>query len=119
MQSRAAVLCALAMLGTALAGCSGSDSTGTDAIGIENLGPPGGTGPYRFTALVDSEDGTYTWDLGDRLTVATGETVEHTYDFKDSAPDGRGRPGNLTVTLRVRENGTVKAYEAPLRLGTG
>ena len=120
MQSRAAWLVALAMLGTALAGCGGKTaSSGNDAIGIENLGAPGGPGPYRFTALVESENGNYTWDLGDRLTVKHGQTVEHTYDFKDSAPNARGEPGNVTVTLKVVQNGTVKPHTMGLRLGTG
>lgn len=118
MRILGAVVAALTMSTVALAGCGSAPSGGTDAIRVENLGAPGGPGPYRFTALVASE-GEYTWDLGDHLTVKTGQTVEHTYDFKDSAPDRRGQPGNVTVTLRVTEGGAAKAHTATFRLGTG
>lgn len=118
MRILGAVVAALAMASVALAGCGSAPSGGTDAIRVENLGAPGGPGPYRFTALVAS-DGEYTWDLGDHLTVKTGPSVEHTYDFKDSAPDRRGQPGNVTVTLRVVDAGAAKAHTVSFRLGTG
>jgi hypothetical protein len=119
MRTLGAVVAALTMACVALAGCgSAPGGGGSSAIRVENLGAPGGPGPYRFTALVGSE-GEYTWDLGDHLTVKTGQTVEHTYDFKDSAPDRRGQPGNVTVTLRVVEAGAAKAHTVSFRLGTG
>ena len=108
---RRAVAVTFALLLAGLAGCT-KDSGGTDAIGVSNGGAAGGAGPYTFTAKVTSENGNYTWDMGDQLTVLHGESVTHTYDFKDSA-------GNVTVTLRVRQGGADKAYTTGLRLGSG
>jgi hypothetical protein len=98
---------ALALVLTVLAGCIGGSS---DPITVENGGPPGGPGPYTFTANVDSEGDNYTWDMGDRLTVLYGKTVQHTYDLKDA---------QLAVTLKVRSNGTQQEHSVPLTLGTG
>jgi hypothetical protein len=111
MQVRKGWLMAVAMLATGLAGCSGGDGdAGGALVTVENLGPEGGQGPYRFTANVEADNGNYTWDLGDRLTVLSGKTVEHTFDIKDAT---------LTVSLRVRQGGAAKVYEAPVVLGTG
>lgn len=120
MHSRVAPIVASMLAFLALSGCvGGDDGPSSDAISVDDGGNPGGMGPYTFTAKVTSDDGNYTWDMGDHFTVLYGKTVTHTYDFKDSAADSRGNPGNLTVTLRTVQGGAAQVDTIPLRLGTG
>ncbi|HUR61572.1 MAG TPA: hypothetical protein VM286_04330 [Candidatus Thermoplasmatota archaeon] len=104
MQSPRALLVALTLTTLLLAGCSGGSSDG--GFTVKAPAQPGGA--YEFTADVKADE--YTWDLGDHLTVASGKTVSHTYDFKD---------GEITVTLKTTTGGDVKEYNQKVIVGSG
>jgi len=111
MRSRTRAWALMALVATAAVAAAGCSSKSSDSgISVANDGPDGGPGPYTFTTSVASDDGNYTWDLGDHLTVLYGQTVTHTYDLKSA---------NLTVTLRVKQGGAPQSYTTSLLLGSG
>lgn len=103
MHKGLALLAATAFLAVALAGCSSGDKSG---FSVKAPSSPGGE--YVFTANGSADN--YTWDLGDRLTVAYGKSVHHTYDFKNGA---------ITVTLTAKKGGQSEESRQALTLGTG
>jgi major membrane immunogen (membrane-anchored lipoprotein) len=103
MQKGLALVAAAAFLSAALAGCSSSDQEG---FSVKAPSAPGGE--YVFTANGDADN--YTWDLGDRLTTASGKTVRHTYDFQN---------GVVTVTLVAKTGDRTKESRQTITLGTG
>ncbi|HEX2066751.1 MAG TPA: hypothetical protein VHI93_08065, partial [Candidatus Thermoplasmatota archaeon] len=83
-------------------------SSGPSGSGFSIEAPKAPGGAYTFTSDVAADN--YTWDLGDRLSVAYGKTVTHAYDLKDAA---------LTVTLRATTAGVAREYSQPLVVGSG
>jgi major membrane immunogen (membrane-anchored lipoprotein) len=103
MQKGLALVAAAAFLSAGLAGCSSGDKSG---FSVKAPSAPGGE--YVFTANGSADN--YTWDLGDRLTVAYGKSVHHTYDFKNGA---------ITVTLTAKKGAQSEESRQALTLGTG
>jgi hypothetical protein len=100
--NRVGAFLALAILASALSGCTGSDEP------IEVTAPDTPGGAYTFEANVEADN--YTWDLGDHLTVAHGRSVTHAYDFQD---------GRVVVSLRARGGSGSGDYSTEVVLGSG
>jgi hypothetical protein len=103
MKSGKALLSVAGFLAIALAGCT---SEGGDGFTTKAPSAPGGE--YVFTATGSADN--YTWDLGDRLTVAYGKTVRHAYDFQN---------GQITVVLTQKTGDLRRDFRQTLTLGTG
>lgn len=95
---------ALLVAGMALAGCT--DGGSIDGFTTKAPSEPGGAYTFRANGPADE----YRWDLGDRLTKATGREVQHAYDFTD---------GTVTVTLTTIRDGAQYTYREQVVVGPG
>ena len=103
MHKGMALLAGAAFLAVALAGCS---SGGSGGFSISAPSDPGGEYVFKASGSADN----YTWDLGDRLTIAYGKTVRHAYDFAN---------GEVTVILTAKDGDKTDEHRKTIVLGTG
>lgn len=86
-----------------LAGCLGGSG---EPIKVTAPAEPGGAWTFEASGSADS----FTWDLGDQLTVLEGKMVTHTYDITD---------GTLIVAVTLANGEETVRHETTIVLGTG